>query len=293
MAVNPKRQKELRTLGFVLQNDKEHFSVKFLSKAGSFTVNELRNIADIAEKYGRGYVNENVRLQIEVPWIKDEDVEKVIEEAERAGLKHGGGREKIKISATCKGTMCSHGNIDTKKICSELEEKYSDIKDIPCKFKIGAVGCANNCGKANINDIGIMGRSFPAFDIEKCVGCGLCIKVCKENALKLVDKKIVFNEELCVSCGDCIRVCKFKSAYEKQNGVDILVGGRFGRKIRIGDSLGRIFNQDEVVSVVDVILEYYIKNADKGERMSSLVDRIGKEKFTYDVLDIFDKKNTK
>ena len=77
------------------------------------------------------------------------------------------------------------------------------------------------------------------------------------------------------------------------NGVDILVGGRFGRKIRIGDSLGRIFNQDEVVSVVDVILEYYIKNADKGERMSSLVDRIGKEKFIYDVLDIFDKKNTK
>lgn len=290
MAVNPKRQKELRTLGFVLQNDKEHFSVKFLSKAGSFTIHELRNIADIAEKYGRGYVNENARLQMEVPWIKDEDVEKVIEEAKIAGLRHGGGREKIKISATCKGAMCSHGNIDTKRICGELEEKYSTMKNIPCKCKIGAVGCANNCDKANINDIGIMGRLLPAFDIEKCVGCGMCVRVCKENALKLVDKKIVFNEDLCVSCGDCIRACKFESAYEKQNGAEILVGGRFGRKIRIGDSLGRIFKQDEVVPVVDIILEYYIENAEQGERISSLIDRIGKKKFIYDVLEVFDKR---
>ena len=284
MAVDAKRQKELRTLGFVLQNDKEHFSVKFLSKAGSFTVQQLRGIADIAEVYGRGYVNENARLQIEVPWIKDEDVEKVIKEAEKAGLKHGGGREKIKISATCKGTMCSHGNIDTKKICSELEEKYSSMTDVHNKCKIGAVGCANNCGKANINDIGIMGRSVPDFDTEKCVGCGLCVKVCKENSLKLIDKKIVFNRELCVNCGDCIRSCKFGSAYEKQNGAEVLVGGRFGRIIRIGDSLGRIFNQDEVVNVVDTVMEYYREIGQKGERLSCVMERIGKDNFINETL---------
>lgn len=291
MAVNPKRQKELRTLGFVLQNDKEHFSVKFLSKAGSFTIHELRSIANIAEKYGRGHVNQNVRLQIEVPWIKDEDVENVIEEAKLVGLKHGGGREKIKVSVACKGVMCSHGNIDTKKIYSELEEKYLNVKNVPYKCKIGAVGCINNCGKANINDIGIMGRSVPDFHTEKCIGCGLCVKVCKENSLSLVDKKVVFNKDLCVNCGDCIRACKFGAAYEKQNGAEILVGGRFGRKIRIGDSLGRIFKQDEVVSVVDVILEYYIKNGQQGERISSLIDRIGKEKFIHEVLNIFDKES--
>ena len=77
MAVNAKRQKELKGLGFLLQNDKEHFAVRFLSRAGNFTVEELRNIAHLAEKYGRGYVGETTRLQVEIPWIKDADVEAV------------------------------------------------------------------------------------------------------------------------------------------------------------------------------------------------------------------------
>lgn len=290
MAVNAKRQKELRALGFILQNDKEHFSIKFLSKAGSFTVQELRNIADIAEKYGRGYINENARLQIEIPWIKDKDVESVIEEAERSGLKHGGGREKIKVSAICKGAVCSHGNIDTKKICSELEEKYSKIEDVPYKCKIGAVGCANNCGKANINDIGIMGRAVPMFDIEKCVGCGLCVKTCKENALNIIDKKVSFNKDLCVNCGDCIRACKFEASYAEEKGADILVGGRFGRTIRIGDSLGRIFKEDEVVRAVEIVMNYYIEIGEKGERISSVMERLGKDRFINEVLKRIDNK---
>ncbi len=35
---------------------------------------------------------------------------------------------------------------------------------------------------------------------ENCVGCSLCVKACRQKALELVDKKIVFNEELCVKC---------------------------------------------------------------------------------------------
>lgn len=52
--VNAKRQKEMKALGFLLQNDKEHYAVRFLSKAGNFTVEELSNINKLAEKYGQG-----------------------------------------------------------------------------------------------------------------------------------------------------------------------------------------------------------------------------------------------
>lgn len=44
MAVSAKRQKELKALGFLLQNDKEHFAVRILSRAGNFTVDELKSI---------------------------------------------------------------------------------------------------------------------------------------------------------------------------------------------------------------------------------------------------------
>lgn len=54
--VNAKKQKEMKALGFLLQNDKKHYSVRFLSKAGNYTVEELNMINKIAEKYGQGYV---------------------------------------------------------------------------------------------------------------------------------------------------------------------------------------------------------------------------------------------
>ena len=285
--VNAKRQKEMKDLGFLLQNDKEHYSVRFLSKAGNYTVEELNMINKIAEKYGRGYVGLTTRLQIEVPWIKDEDVERVIEEANKLGLRHGGTGQKVRPLVACKGTVCLHGNIDTQDICRELANKYFGT-DTPHKCKIGVVGCANNCAKANINDIGVMGRTVPEFNLDNCVGCGLCVQGCRQKALEIVDKKIVYNIELCVSCGECVRVCKTNAAIVKEKGAEIFIGGRFGRGIRIGDSLGRIFDEEKIVPAIDKIMKYYRKVGQKGERISTVMDRIGKKKFISNILSEID-----
>ena len=44
MAVSKKRQSEMKGLGFLLQNDKEHYAVRILGRAGNFTTEELKNI---------------------------------------------------------------------------------------------------------------------------------------------------------------------------------------------------------------------------------------------------------
>ena len=44
--------------------------------------------------------------------------------------------------------------------------------------------------------------------VDKCVGCGLCIKVCAYDAVSLVDKKAVLNER-CTVCGACVSACKY------------------------------------------------------------------------------------
>ena len=152
MGVNKKRQNELKALGFLLQNDKEHFSVRILSKAGNYTTEEMKNINYLADKYGRGYVGVTTRLQLEIPWIKDTDVENFMEEAKKLGLRHGGTGRKVRPLVSCKGTVCLHGNINTQEICRQLEEKYF-AADMNHKFKINIAGCANNCSKVNINDI--------------------------------------------------------------------------------------------------------------------------------------------
>ncbi|MBF0547186.1 MAG: 4Fe-4S binding protein [Candidatus Riflebacteria bacterium] len=43
---------------------------------------------------------------------------------------------------------------------------------------------------------------------EKCVGCGICLKVCPYDAIDLVDRKAILNEK-CVHCGACVESCKF------------------------------------------------------------------------------------
>lgn len=278
MAVSLKRQAELKALGFLLQNDRKHYAVRFLGRAGNFTIEELASISKIAEKYGRGYCGMTTRLQIEVPWIKDKDAEKVMEEAKTLGLRHGGTGMKIRPLVACKGTVCLHGNIDTQEICRQLEEKYF-ATDTPAKCKIGVVGCANNCAKANINDIGIMGRTIPELILDNCIGCNLCVKACRQKALEVIGKKVVYNKELCVNCGGCVRACKKNAIVAKEKGAEIFIGGRFGRGMRIGDSLGKLFKEEEIIPTVEKIMEHYKEVGLKGERISKVMDRLGKEEF--------------
>ena len=45
--------------------------------------------------------------------------------------------------------------------------------------------------------------------LDKCVGCGLCLKVCPLDAIKLVDKKAVIDLDKCNLCGICVDSCTF------------------------------------------------------------------------------------
>jgi electron transfer flavoprotein alpha subunit len=46
--------------------------------------------------------------------------------------------------------------------------------------------------------------------LDKCVGCGLCLKVCAYDAVALVDKKAVIDER-CTVCGACVGVCRWEA----------------------------------------------------------------------------------
>ena len=41
---------------------------------------------------------------------------------------------------------------------------------------------------------------------ELCIGCGLCVKDCPGNALKLEEGKAVYTRQ-CIECGHCVAIC--------------------------------------------------------------------------------------
>ena len=68
-----------------------------------------------------------------------------------------------------------------------------------------AMGYASRGGKLAVH-MGIK----PKINSRKCVQCGLCQKVCAEDAITIGEKSFIDHEK-CVSCGACVAVCPNKS----------------------------------------------------------------------------------
>jgi formate hydrogenlyase subunit 6/NADH:ubiquinone oxidoreductase subunit I/DNA-binding Lrp family transcriptional regulator len=48
---------------------------------------------------------------------------------------------------------------------------------------------------------------------ENCIVCGLCARLCPMKALKVENKKLLFNSERCIGCGVCAHRCKHDATY--------------------------------------------------------------------------------
>ena len=44
-------------------------------------------------------------------------------------------------------------------------------------------------------------------DKNKCTGCGICVKVCPNNAISIYRGKAEIDLSKCDDCGECIRAC--------------------------------------------------------------------------------------
>jgi len=48
---------------------------------------------------------------------------------------------------------------------------------------------------------------MPWINQDKCTGCGLCVKECPVNAIKLSQGKASIDMERCIRCGKCHDIC--------------------------------------------------------------------------------------
>lgn len=45
-------------------------------------------------------------------------------------------------------------------------------------------------------------------DLEKCIGCSLCVRSCAQNAIQIINKKAVIDQAKCNLCAACVESCK-------------------------------------------------------------------------------------
>lgn len=49
---------------------------------------------------------------------------------------------------------------------------------------------------------------YAEIDSESCIGCGVCVKRCNLEAIKIIDKKAILSAGKCIGCGLCVSTCK-------------------------------------------------------------------------------------
>lgn len=200
----------LKKRGFLQAKQEDTFTLRTRKAAGNYDAKQLEKLSSIADRFGKGFVHLTVRQGIEIPFIKYEDIEKVQEEMESAGIEAGTSGPRLRATTACPGNnWCKRGLVDTFTLFDRIE-KEKGIKcaiDLPHKFKIVISGCPNTCTRAQGSEIGLHGAvdlTHPERRIGYAVylgGCGgktprMAFKLSKvyteDEVLDIIEKVVDF-----------------------------------------------------------------------------------------------------
>jgi dissimilatory sulfite reductase (desulfoviridin) alpha/beta subunit len=271
--------KALKSAGFMQQIQKDNFSMRLKVVGGNLTAEQLTTIAEVAKKYGTGYVHLTSRQGVEIPFIKLDDIETVKAELLEGGVQVGVCGPRVRTVTACQGNaVCGWGCIDTQLLATEISDRYFG-RILPHKFKFGITGCMNNCLRAEQNDLGIKGGYQIEWDADSCTLCGICVETCREGALTEADEAIDLDENKCVHCGRCVKACPAE-AWSGESGYILSFGGRFGNSIAKGQEvLPFIHSKELLFQITDATLGYFEEFGNPGERLRVTIDREGWDGF--------------
>jgi len=133
------------------------FSVVPRMWGGITTPDELRAIADAADKYMVPTVKVTGGQRIDLLGVKGEDLPAIWKDLNDAGMVSGHAYSKgLRTVKTCVGTdHCRFGTQDSTGLGIKLEKTLWGSWT-PHKLKLGVSGCPRNCAEATCKDIGII-----------------------------------------------------------------------------------------------------------------------------------------
>ncbi len=143
-------------------NDRVHANIQ---KDGTFSVvpgisggvtsaDELRRIADVADKYGVPMIKITGGQRIDLLGVAKEDLPGMWQDlGMRSGHAYGKSFRTVK---TCVGSeFCRFGVGDAVSLGIAIEERYKGL-EAPAKLKLAVAGCPRNCSEAMVKDVGVV-----------------------------------------------------------------------------------------------------------------------------------------
>jgi sulfite reductase (ferredoxin) len=159
------------------------FMVRIRIPNGLMTSEQVRAIANLAEKHGRGVADITVRQNIQLHWVTIESLPEVLQSLWNVGLTTTGacGDVARNITGCPLAGLDGEEIIDASPLALQIDRELggnSEFYNLPRKFKISITGCRHWCSYPEVNDIGLTattrrraGKSEVGFTLR--VGGGL------------------------------------------------------------------------------------------------------------------------
>ncbi len=185
--------KDLLEKGAVIQRDLKTYAIAPHVPAGLITSDQLRKLADVADKYNAQAIKVTAAQRIAIVGLKEEDIDSAWNDL---GMQPGAAIGLcVRSIKTCPGTtFCKRGFKDSVSLGLKLDDRYHGM-NLPNKLKIGVSGCPNSCADNHTRDIGIMGtpKGWTVFVGGKGgtiprLGDRLIMGVADDKVLELVDE---------------------------------------------------------------------------------------------------------
>lgn len=142
--------------GAVLQRDKESYAIAPHTPCGVVSPAQLRNLADVAEKYEAAAIKVTSASRIAIVGIKEADIDNAWKDLELS-TGHAVGLCVRSIKACPGTTFCRLGKQDSLSVGMKLDEMYHGM-ELPSKTKMAVSGCNNQCAENCIKDISLVGK---------------------------------------------------------------------------------------------------------------------------------------
>lgn len=163
--------------------------------------------------------------------------------------------------------------VKNEDLLAFLEQTVKGDLKFHHEFRITLADCPNACSQPQIKDIGILGACAPAITEEACTLCEACVEACKEDAIRLDHEPDgpVIDDVRCLYCGKCIGACPSGTIVEGKKGYRIQLGGKLGRHPQLARELPGIYDENQVLEIVQECLDFYKKNSKHGERFGQIL----------------------
>src|SRR4051794_36008974 len=160
--------------------DDEYFMLRVRVDGGQLSLAQLRAIADVSTTYGRDTADVTDRQNIQLHWIRIEDVPAIWERLEAVGLtteEACGDTPRVILGSPVAGIAADEG-IDGTPAVGEIKRRYIGnpaFSNLPRKFKTAVSGSPRQDVAHELNDVSFVGvlhpEHGPGFDLW--VGGGL------------------------------------------------------------------------------------------------------------------------